>query len=166
VREEEVVLPYVLVVAGGVLSEAGAGAREPVGHEVPARDELVHEVGRPTQEAEVVIGAQLEVLALLHEIFARARHEKRCRHGLARARRGVGHDVSVRRVELHVVLLGNGTDRLLENGLGRHVGYPPPAEVHARGVLLERLDICLSAASWHGGRSFLACAPATDNAAR
>jgi hypothetical protein len=66
----------VLVVAGGVLSKAGAGAREAIGHEVPARDELVHEIGRPAHEAEVVIRAELEVLALLHELFSRARDQE------------------------------------------------------------------------------------------
>ena len=53
-----------LVVAGRVVAEARAGAGEAVGHEVPARDELVHEVRGPAHEAEVVVGAELEVLAL------------------------------------------------------------------------------------------------------
>ena len=77
-------LAHVLVVARGVLAEAGARAGEAVGHEVPAGDELVHEVGRAAHEAEVVVGAQLEVLALLHQVLARVGDQERRGHRLRR----------------------------------------------------------------------------------
>ena len=137
VGEEEVVLADVLVVARGILAEARAAAREAVRHQMPARDELVHEVGPAAHEAEVVIRAQLEVLALLHEVFARVGHQERRRHGLAARRRRVGHHVAVRRIHLHVVLLGDGADRLLEERLRGDVGDATAAEEDGRRALLQ-----------------------------
>src|SRR5262249_31798198 len=131
---------------------ARARASEAVGHEVPARHELVHEVRRPTHEAEVVVGTQLEMLSLLHEVVPREGYEEGCRDGIAGAGRAVGHDVPGGRVELHVVLLGDGADGLLEDGLRRGVVDPASAEVDTGRVLPERFDVRLSAARSHGGR--------------
>jgi hypothetical protein len=149
VREEQVALTDVLVVAGGVFPEAGAGPGEAVGRQMPAGHELVHEVGGPAHEAEVVIGPQLVVLALLHQLFARVRNEERRGDEIAGGGRRICHHLAVGRVELHVVLFGDGADGLLENGLGGDVGHPPATQVNARGGLLQGVDVVLSAASRH-----------------
>ena len=156
VRQEQVLLAHVLVVARGVLAVAGARAREPIGPQVPARHELVHEVGRAAHEAEVVVRAQLEVLPLLDQLLARVRDEERRRDRLPARGRRIGHHVAIRRIELHVVLLGDRADGLLEDGLGGDVGDPPAVEVHDGRALPQRLDVLGSTASWHGG--VLSCA--------
>ena len=151
VGEKEVSLAYVLVVAGGVLAEAGSRAGEPAGHEMPTRDELVHEVGGPAHEAEVVVRAQLEVLALLHQLLARVRDQERGGHGLPGGGRRVRHHLAVGRIELHVVLLRDGADRLLEDGLGGDVDEAAALQVDVRRAFLQGLHVFLATAGWHVG---------------
>src|SRR4029453_5290286 len=70
------------------------------------------------------------------------------------ARRRVGHHVAVRGVLLHVVLLGDGADWLAEDRLGGGAADPPPAQVDARRLLPDRLDVLGSAPGWHGAQPF------------
>jgi len=83
------------------------------------------------------------------QLLARARDQEGRRHRLTRARRRVRHHVAIRGVELHVVLLGDGADRLLEDGLGGDVGDAPATQVDTRRVLPQRVDVVLSASSCH-----------------
>ena len=91
----------------------------------------------------------LKCWRFLTSVGARVRDQEGRRDRLARAGRRVRHHVAIRGIELHVVLLSDGADRLLEDGLGRDVGDPPTAQVDTRGVLLQGVDVVLSASSWH-----------------
>src|SRR5437763_16978157 len=96
------------LVAHRILPEALAAPRELLSPSVPPGHHRIHEVHRAAHEAEVVVGTELERLALVDQFLARVGNLERNVHGVAGCGRGVEHEVTIPRIELQVVELRDG----------------------------------------------------------
>ena len=98
----------------------GVGLAEPVVRGRQRHQRAVQVVGRAAQHAERTVGPQLERLAALGQVLGGFRDEERGRDGFAGRRRGVGQDVPVGGVMLHVVQIGVAGHDVAEGGMVGH----------------------------------------------
>ena len=120
VRAEQVLLADLLVVAADVLAEPGVGPGEPLLRRGQRHQGAVQVVAGAAEHAERAVGPEFGRLTALDQILWRARGEEGGRDRIARRGRGIGQDLPVRRVVLHVVELGVAAHHIAESGVVRH----------------------------------------------
>ena len=154
VRQEQVVLAHVLVVAADVLGERGVGLAEPVGGARHRHDRARAVVARAPEVPERVLGPDAHRLAPAHDVVDALRLEERHADAVAGRRRLVGHHVAERRVVLQVEELRVRPDDAAELGdLRDAAGVLLPLDLDVDRALVQRLDV-LPARSGSHRRSF------------
>ena len=153
VRQQQVVLAHVLVVAAYVLGVVALVLTEPLGRGGHRHDRRVAVVACATQVAERVLGPDVHRLTTPGHVLDTRGLQERHADALAARRRLVGHHVAQHRIVLEVEQLGVGAHDVRElRDLGDPAGEPLPLDLDLDRTLVERSDVLASRSRRHRGR--------------
>ncbi len=150
-REEQVVLAHVLVVASNVLAERRLVLAEPVRGAGHRHHRAVAVVPCPSEVAERVLGPQAHGLAAPHDVIGALGLEKRHAYAIAGERRLVGHDVAEGRIVLEIEERRVGPHDVLElRDLGDPPGVTLSLDLDLDRTLVQLVDVFLPGSRRHG----------------
>ena len=149
-RQRQVALADVLVVAPDVVAELGPAPPEVLRRRGPGREGDVHEVGRAAHHAAGRARPAQHHRAPPLELVPGARDDEGQPDTLAAGRRDVRHLVSQPGIVLQIVQRRDGSHPVGEAGVGGHVLDALAPQPDLALLLLQALDVFGARTRWHG----------------